>query len=40
MNNFLQYRFLSVVILSLLLAGCAKDDGTQDFESANIAVKE
>jgi tetratricopeptide (TPR) repeat protein len=40
MNNFFQYGFLPVVVLSLLLAGCAKDDGAKDFESANIAVKE
>ena len=40
MNNFFQYGFLPVVVLSLLLVGCAKDDGTKDFESANIAVKE
>jgi tetratricopeptide (TPR) repeat protein len=39
MKQFFQYG-ISSVVLSLLLIGCAKDDGSTDFEKGNIALKE
>lgn len=40
MNKFFIYGFLLVVVLSLYLVGCAKDDGAKDVENANVAMKE
>jgi tetratricopeptide (TPR) repeat protein len=40
MNQFFRHGFLPAVIFSLLLSGCAKDNGEADFRNAGIALKE
>ena len=38
MNRFLRLGTFGAVVLSILFAGCAKDDGTEDFNNAKTAA--